>query len=49
VVRRAVVRIEKLYANVITGETMIPEGLEWASAADILDDITGVGFNYIRM
>ena len=28
---------------------MIPEGLEWASAAQILDDIAGVGFNYIRM
>jgi endoglucanase len=28
---------------------MIPEGLEWASAAEILDDIAGVGFNYIRM
>lgn len=32
-----------------TGETMIPEGLEWASAEEILDDIKGVGFNYIRM
>lgn len=31
------------------GETMIPEGLEWASANDILDDIASVGFNYIRM
>jgi hypothetical protein len=49
VVRRDVVGAEKLYANVIAGETMIPEGLEWASAADILDDIRGVGFNYIRM
>jgi endoglucanase len=28
---------------------MIPEGLEWASAEDILDDIASVGFNYIRM
>lgn len=28
---------------------MIPEGLEWASANDILDDIASVGFNYIRM
>lgn len=31
------------------GETMIPEGLEWASAAEILDDIKSVGWNYIRM
>ena len=31
------------------GETMVPEGLEWASAEEILDDILGVGFNYIRM
>ncbi len=28
---------------------MIPEGLEWKSAADILDDVASVGFNYIRM
>ncbi|KAJ2976485.1 hypothetical protein NUW58_g8075 [Xylaria curta] len=33
----------------MSGETMIPEGLEWKSAADILDDVAGVGFNYIRM
>ncbi|PVI02173.1 glycoside hydrolase family 5 protein, partial [Periconia macrospinosa] len=33
----------------MSGETMIPEGLEWASAEEILDDIKGVGFNYIRM
>lgn len=28
---------------------MIPEGLEWASADEILDDIASVGWNYIRM
>jgi endoglucanase len=28
---------------------MVPEGLEWASAEDILEDIASVGFNYIRM
>ncbi|KAF2036668.1 glycoside hydrolase [Setomelanomma holmii] len=33
----------------LSGETMIPEGLEWASASDILDDVASVGFNYIRM
>ncbi|EUC30258.1 glycoside hydrolase family 5 protein [Bipolaris victoriae FI3] len=33
----------------MSGETMIPEGLEWASADEILSDIAGVGFNYIRM
>jgi endoglucanase len=33
----------------MSGETMIPEGLEWASAEEILDDIKSVGFNYIRM
>lgn len=32
-----------------TGETMIPEGLEWASAEEILDTIAGVGYNYVRM
>jgi endoglucanase len=31
------------------GETMIPEGLEWKSAEEILDDIASVGFNSIRM
>lgn len=30
-------------------ETMVPEGLEWASVEDILDDVAGVGFNFIRM
>lgn len=29
-------------------ETMIPEGLEWQSAEDILDSVAGVGFNFIR-
>jgi endoglucanase len=33
----------------MSGETMIPEGLEWASAEEILGDIASVGFNYIRM
>ncbi|UPX17913.1 uncharacterized protein EKO05_0008240 [Ascochyta rabiei] len=33
----------------MSGETMIPEGLEWASADEILDDIASVGWNYIRM
>lgn len=33
----------------MSGETMIPEGLEWKSAEDILDDVVGVGFNFIRM
>lgn len=28
---------------------MIPEGLEWASVDEILDDIKSVGWNYIRM
>lgn len=28
---------------------MIPEGLEWASIDEILDDIKSVGWNYIRM
>lgn len=28
---------------------MIPEGLEWASAEEILDDIASVGWNHIRM
>ncbi|KAF1929770.1 glycoside hydrolase family 5 protein [Didymella exigua CBS 183.55] len=33
----------------MSGETMIPEGLEWASVDEILDDIKSVGWNYIRM
>ncbi|KAH9908204.1 glycoside hydrolase family 5 protein [Xylariomycetidae sp. FL2044] len=33
----------------MSGETMIPEGLEWKSVEDILDDVASVGFNYIRM
>ncbi|KAF2798690.1 glycoside hydrolase family 5 protein [Melanomma pulvis-pyrius CBS 109.77] len=33
----------------LSGETMVPEGLEWASAEEILDEIASVGFNYIRM
>lgn len=30
-------------------ETMIPEGLEWVSAEEILDKVASVGFNFIRM
>ncbi|KAK1585370.1 beta-1,6-galactanase [Colletotrichum navitas] len=33
----------------MSGETMVPEGLEWASVDQILDDVESVGFNYIRM
>lgn len=33
----------------LSGETMIPEGLEWASAEQIVDDVASVGFNFIRM
>ncbi|KAI1213714.1 glycoside hydrolase family 5 protein [Annulohypoxylon truncatum] len=33
----------------LSGETMVPEGLEWKSADDILDDVASVGFNFIRM
>jgi hypothetical protein len=33
----------------MSGETMIPEGLEWASADQILDDVASVGWNFIRM
>ncbi|KAK9417595.1 hypothetical protein SUNI508_01352 [Seiridium unicorne] len=33
----------------MSGETMVPEGLEWASAEDILDNVKSVGFNFIRM
>lgn len=31
-----------------SGETMIPEGLEWQSAEQILDRVASVGFNFIR-
>lgn len=30
-------------------ETMIPEGLEWVSAEEILENVASVGFNFIRM
>jgi hypothetical protein len=40
-------RIETLIVSI--GESMVPEGLEWASAEGILDDIKSVGFNFIRM
>ncbi|KAK1969036.1 beta-1,6-galactanase [Colletotrichum sublineola] len=33
----------------MSGETMVPEGLEWASVDQILDQVESVGFNYIRM
>ncbi|KAK7752260.1 hypothetical protein SLS62_005794 [Diatrype stigma] len=33
----------------LSGETMVPEGLEHKSAEAILDDIVSVGFNSIRM
>lgn len=33
----------------LSGETMIPEGLEWVSAEEILDNVASVGFNFIRM
>ncbi|KAI1637467.1 glycoside hydrolase superfamily [Biscogniauxia mediterranea] len=33
----------------MSGETMIPEGLEWKSASDILEDVASIGFNYVRM
>lgn len=36
-------------ANFRKGESMIPEGLEWKSVDDILDDVASVGFNFIRM
>lgn len=32
-----------------SGETMVPEGLEWASVEDIMDQIKSVGFNFIRL
>jgi len=32
-----------------SGETMVPEGLEWASIEDILSQAESVGFNFIRL
>lgn len=32
-----------------SGETMIPEGLEWQSASDVVSRIADVGFNFIRL
>ncbi|KAL3301649.1 glycoside hydrolase family 5 protein [Colletotrichum asianum] len=33
----------------MSGETMVPEGLEWSSVDKILDSVASIGFNYIRM
>ena len=33
----------------MSGETMVPEGLEWASVDKILDDVASVGWNFVRM
>uniref|UniRef100_A0A8H7K450 Glycoside hydrolase family 5 domain-containing protein n=1 Tax=Bionectria ochroleuca TaxID=29856 RepID=A0A8H7K450_BIOOC len=33
----------------MSGESMIPEGLEKKSASDILDDVAGLGMNFLRM
>ena len=33
----------------MSGETMVPEGLEFSSVGDILDKVKSVGWNYIRM
>ena len=32
-----------------SGESMVPEGLEWASIEDILSQVQSVGFNFIRL
>lgn len=32
-----------------SGETMVPEGLEWASVEDILELVKSAGFNFIRL
>lgn len=32
-----------------SGETMVPEGVEWSSVRDILDLAKSVGFNFVRL
>jgi endoglucanase len=32
-----------------SGETMVPEGLEWASVEDIMSLVQSVGFNFVRL
>lgn len=32
-----------------SGETMVPEGLEWQSAEDIVAKLADVGFNFVRL
>ena len=32
-----------------SGETMIPEGLEWSSVEEIISKVADVGFNFIRL
>ncbi|KAK3346501.1 beta-1,6-galactanase [Lasiosphaeria hispida] len=33
----------------LSGESMVPEGLEWLSADEILSKVSSVGFNFIRI
>ena len=33
----------------MTGETMVPEGLEWQSVEEIVDRIASIGFNFVRL
>jgi len=32
-----------------SGETMVPEGLEWQSVEEIVDRIASIGFNFVRL
>jgi hypothetical protein len=32
-----------------SGETMVPEGLEWQSVDEIVDRIASIGFNFVRL
>ena len=32
-----------------SGESMVPEGIEWSSIEDILSQVQSVGFNFIRL
>jgi hypothetical protein len=33
----------------MSGETMVPEGLEWQSVEEIVDRIASIGFNFVRL
>lgn len=48
-VRSLILGINRGRLTLFTGETMVPEGLEWQSVEEIVDRIASVGFNFVRL